>query len=149
MFGFGKEKRQRREAIRLIAIALDTEEDKEATSRRYLGLPPVQMSSIPTAALASQLMAGVAPWEKKYIGGRLLPNPSATGMAIEALSYGMDDLRGRPQEQELVRRALGFTLAVVAKKQSLMNDADYELFQILGRRFMQHPLNQNARAVAS
>ncbi len=89
-------------------------------------------------------MAKVSKWPKRRFAGQVLPSPSNVGLAIEALSYGLDDLTCHPIEHKLVAAALGRVLAYAAQHRDVINDADYALFQEFGRRYINHPLVKNA-----
>lgn len=149
MFGFGREARERREAVKLICAALEAEAQKKAAIKAHLGLAPEPSSTTPFPTLAEQLMARVGKWPTRRIAGQVLPNPSAVGRAIEALSYGLDDLAGRNADQQIVLAALGGVLAYAAKHQDRINDADYEMFQIMGERYVNHPVVKAASQKAA
>jgi hypothetical protein len=133
VFGLGKEARERRDAVKIIIQAMEW-----ASYRELLSLPP-QPGATDRATLAEQLMAGVSTWPKCKFAGQLLPNPSAVGLAMQALSYGLDDLSSQPADQQQVFGALGKVFRYAVEHPDKINDADYELFQILGRRFVNHP----------
>lgn len=140
MFGFGGEARERREAVKLIRAALDADAGKKADMRAHFGLAPEVSGATPHSTLAEQLMARVSKWPTRRFAGQVLPNPSAVGLAIEGLSYGLDDTSACPADQQLVMGALGGLLAYAAKHQDRLNNADYEMFQIMGARYVNHPL---------
>ena len=133
MFGLGKEARERREAVKIIRTAMEM-----ASVREELGLPP-EPGATDRATLAEQLMARVSKWPTRRFAGQVLPNPSAVGLAIEALSYGLDDLRSRPADQQQAIGGLGRVLRYAAEHPDKINDADYELFKMFGHRFVNHP----------
>lgn len=149
MFGFGKEAHQRREGMKLIRAGLDAEVDRRADIRAHLGLAPEKVATTSHGPLAEKLMAGVSKWPTRSFAGQVMPKPSAMGLALEALSYGLDRLGNRPADQQLVLGALGKVLSFAAKNQDKMNDADYELFQILGARYVSHPLVKEATQKAA
>ena len=140
MFGFGMEARQRREAVKLIRAALDADAQKKAAMQALFGLAHKVSITTPHPTLAERLMGRVSKWTTRRFAGQVLPNASAVGLAIEALSYGINDLAGSPADQQLTLGALGGVLAYAAKHQDQMNDADYEMFQIMGARYVNHPL---------
>ena len=134
MFGFGTEARQRREAVKIMYLAM---------VRAHVDLVDEPSDALPHPALADELMGRVSKWPTRRFAGHALPNPSAVGLAMEALSYGMDELSARPADQQLVIGALGQVLRDAAEHQDKINDADYELFQLLGKRYVTHPLVAN------
>jgi hypothetical protein len=140
VFGLGKEARERREAVKIIRTAMEM-----ASFREELGLPP-EPGTTERATLAEQLMARVSKWPTRKFAGQVLPNPSAVGLAMEALAYGLDHMSSRPADQQQVIGGLGRVLRYAAEHPDKINDADYELFQMFGRRFVNHPAVAKAKA---
>ena len=140
MFGLGRQARERRDALKIIIQAMEW-----ASYRELLNLPP-EPGTTDRATLAEQLMARVSKWPRRKFAGRVLPNPSPLGLAMEALAYGLDDMSSRPADQQQVIGALGRVLKYAAQHPDKINDADYELFQIFGPRFVNHPAVAKAEA---
>jgi hypothetical protein len=139
VLGLGRQARERRNAVKIIIQAMEW-----ASYRELLNLAP-EPGATDRATLAEQLMARVSKWPTRKFAGQVLPNPSAVGLAMEALAYGLDDMSSRPADQQQVIGGLGRVLRYAAEHPDKINDADYELFQVFGRRFLNHPAVAAAR----
>ena len=131
MFGFLRNAGRRRSAVKVVAglIAMDG-------SLRDQGLDAPK--------LAAELVAGV--WVSKPLrsGRQVFGYPGPLAVAIEALSNGLSILHGRPDELEIVARALVRTTSQLREPSAAkdLSDLDYQLIQTVTAHFLRHPVIQ-------
>lgn len=143
MFGWGNDRRVRRQARMLICQMLVGEQRKLA----QLGSKdrPSDATMLP-GALADELLGKIAELKPVYFGGQRLPPLTATGVTTEALHYGVDDLASRPNDQRLVTMTLGAWLAHWSQRQAEMNGADFAMWQIAAEAYVRRP-NKPAQSI--
>lgn len=131
MLGFLGNASRRRAAIKAVAalIAMDG-------SLRDQGLDAPK--------LAAELVAGI--WVSKPLrsGRQVFGYPGPIAVAVEALSNGLSLPRRRPDELEIVARALVRTTSHLREPSAAkeLSDLDYELIQTVTAHLRSHPVIQ-------
>lgn len=141
MFDSRRAKGIRREAAIVVREVL------AARAKRYASMAAAAEATVQRqhvtstpSSLADELLSALPKDQPAYFAGQRLPHCSATGIAIEAMMYGLDGLSQRPADQRLAASGLGLLLQLAHLNEAALNSADLAMLDVAMQTYVSHPI---------
>lgn len=140
MFGLGREARVRREAAKCMQDVMQTEQRLTAAVLQQLGSSN-RAADTPSdcTALVERLMVKASKSSMGQFAGKRLPSLTGIGLALETLYHGVDDFGVSPPDRRLIVHSLQSLLAAAAQRKDQLNDADFEMLNVIAGSYERHP----------